>query len=102
MIYKGNKAKEEKKSGGQKGRAGVTLQKVNDPDEIEVIRLDRRKLPPERYKEMSYESRQVFDIEISRVITEYRAQILQDNKGNQYVAPFPKEVTKAVQQTLTK
>ncbi len=46
---------------------------------------------------MGYESRQVFDIDISRVVTEYRAQILEDSKGNRFVAPFPKEFTKAVQ-----
>ncbi len=91
------KAKGGKKAGGQKGRVGVTLQKVDDPDEIEVIKLDRRKLPLERYKEMGYESRQVFDIKIARVVTEYRAQILEDSKGKRFVAQFPKEVTKAVQ-----
>ena len=91
------KARGGKKVGGQKGRVGVTLQRVDDPDEIEVIKLDRRKLPPERYKEMGYESRQVFDIEISRVVTEYRAQILEDSKGKRFVATFPDDVAKAVQ-----
>ncbi len=91
------KANGGKKAGGQKGRVGVTLQRVDDPDEIEDIKLDRRKLPPERYKEVGYESRQVFGIEISRVVTEYRAQILEDSKGNRFVAPFPDDVTKAVQ-----
>lgn len=76
---------------------GVTLQKVDEPDKIEVIKLDRRKLPPGRYKEAGYESRQVFDIDISRIVTEYQAEILEDSKGNQFVAPFPKGVTKAVQ-----
>ena len=91
------KANGGKKAGGQKGRVGVTLQRVDDPDEIEDIKLDRRTLPPERYKEVGYESRQVFGIEISRVVTEYRAQILEDSKGNRFVAPFPDDVTKAVQ-----
>ena len=91
------KAKGGKKAGGQKGRVGVTLQKVDDPDEIEIIKLDRRKLPQERYKEMGYESRQVFDIKVARVVTEYRAQILEDSKGKRFVAQFPKEVAKAVQ-----
>ena len=94
---KRRKANGGKKAGGQKGRVGVTLQRVDDPDEIEDIKLDRRKLPPERYKEVGYESRQVFGIEISRVVTEYRAQILEDSKGNRFVAPFPDDVTKAVQ-----
>jgi len=39
----------------------------------------------------------VFDIDISRVVTEYRAQILEDDKGNRFVAPFPEGVTRAVQ-----
>ncbi len=91
------KAKGDKKAGGQKGRVGVTLQKVDEPDKIEVIKLDRRKLPPEKYQEAGYESRQVFDIDISRIVTEYQAEILEDSKGNQFVAPFPQGVTKAVQ-----
>jgi transposase len=91
------KAKGDKKAGGQKGRVGVTLQKVDEPDRIEVIKLDRRKLPPGKYKEAGYESRQVFDIDISRIVTEYQAEILEDSKGNQFVASFPKGVTKAVQ-----
>lgn len=94
---KKSKAKGDKKAGGQKGRVGVTLQKVDDPDEIEDIKLDRKQLPPGRYREIGYESRQVFDIDISRVVTEYRAQILEDSKGNRFVAPFPNGVTKAVQ-----
>ena len=91
------KAKGDKKAGGQKGRVGVTLQKVDEPDKIEVIKLDRRKLPPGKYKEVGYESRQVFDIALSRIVTEYQAEILEDSKGSQFVAPFPKGVTKAVQ-----
>ena len=103
-LKKVRKEKGIKKAGGQKGQVGVTLQKVDDPDKhvlmkmgIEVIKLDRRKLPPGKYKEVGYESRQVFDIAISRVVTEYQAQILEDSQGKQYVAPFPKGVTKAVQ-----
>jgi len=49
---KASKAKGKRKAGGQKGRIGVTLEKVDGPDEIEEIRFDRRKLPPERYREI--------------------------------------------------
>jgi len=94
---KAGKSRSGKKAGGQKGRVGVTLEKVDDPDKIEELRIDRRGLPSETYKEVGYEARQVFDIDISRVITEYRAEILADSKGNRYVASFPREVTKAVQ-----
>ena len=94
---KERKVKGDRKAGGQKGRVGVTLEKVDKPDKVEVIKVDRRKLPRGEYKEVGYEARQVFDIEISRMVTEYRAEILEDNKGNQFVAPFPKGVTKAAQ-----
>lgn len=46
---------------------------------------------------MGYESRQVVDILISRQVTEYRAEILRDSQGNEFVAEFPSEVTKPVQ-----
>jgi transposase len=86
-----------KKAGGQKGHVGTTLEKVDTPDRIEEIKVDRRKLPPGQYQHMGFETRQVFDIDISRVVTEYRAQILEDEKGNRFIAPFPEGVSKAVQ-----
>jgi transposase len=46
---------------------------------------------------VGFELRQVFDIDISRVVTGYRTQILQDDKGSRFAATFPKGVTKAVQ-----
>ena len=91
------KSKTGKKIGGQKGHVGATLKKVDDPDKIELIKIDRAKLPLGRYRQVDFESRQVFDIDISRVVTEYRAQILEDDKGNRFVATFPEGVTKAVQ-----
>lgn len=86
-----------KKQGGQKGHIGKTLTKVDDPDFIEDIKIDRSKLPPGQYRDDGYESRQVFDIDISRVVTEYRAQILVDDEENRFVACFPEGVAKAAQ-----
>ncbi len=94
---KRSKSKTGKKAGGQKGHVGTTLKKVDDPDKVELIKVDRSKLPPGRYHQAGFESRQVFDINISRVVTEYRAQILEDDKGERFVAPFPEGVKKAVQ-----
>jgi transposase len=79
-----------RKPGGQKGHIGTTLQKVNDPDVVKELKVNRRSLPKDRrYKEDGYETHQVIDIEISRFVTEYRAQILKDDLGNRLVAPFP-------------
>ncbi len=86
-----------KKPGGQKGHVGITLKKVDDPDIIKTIQIDRSHLPEASYHHAGYETRQVFDIDISRRVTEYRAQILEDENGNRFVASFPEEVAKAVQ-----
>lgn len=47
-----------------------------------------------------YEVRQVIDIDISRYLTEYRVQILQDDQGNRFVAAFPEGVSRPVQYGL--
>ena len=87
-----------RKPGGQKGRNGATLQPVDDPDEVEVLTIDRRTLPKGApYREVGHESRQVIDIDIARFVTEYRAQILEDNQGNRFVATFPEGVNRPVQ-----
>ncbi len=85
------------RAGGQKGHEGVTLEKVDNPDKVEVIKVDRRKFPCGKYKVVDYEARQVFDIKIVRVVTEYRAEIVEDEEGCRFVASFPEGVTKAVQ-----
>jgi transposase len=77
------------KPGGQPGHVGTTLQPVDNPDNIIPIKLDKRRLPKGQYREIGFESRQVVDIEISRVVTEYRAQVLEDEQGKRYVADFP-------------
>nr|WP_221897194.1 DUF6444 domain-containing protein [Bathymodiolus japonicus methanotrophic gill symbiont] len=82
---KGSRKKSDKPSGGQKSHVGTTLQKIEDPDEIEVISIDRRTLPKGQYTEDGFETRQVFDIDISRVVTEYQAQRLINKKGHCFI-----------------
>ena len=94
---KRSKKKTGRKPGGQKGHAGVTLKKIDKPDKIEVIKINQSELPAGAYHQTGFETRQVFDIDISKVVTEYRAQILEDTYGARHVAPFPEGVTKAVQ-----
>ena len=48
---KQQKPKTAKKPGGQKGHVGTTLTKVDDPDNIEVIKIDRRTIPPGQYRQ---------------------------------------------------
>lgn len=92
------KAKGEKrKPGGQNGHQGTTLEKVSRPDHIATIEIDRRTIPSANYTSVGFESRQVIDIKISTEVTEYRAEILQDEGGNQFIAKFPSGVTRPVQ-----
>ena len=86
------------KAGGQKGHVGKHLKLVEDPDKIENIKVDRATLPKDKiFQSIGYEQRQIFDIDISQFVTEYRAEILQDEQGRKIVAPFPKHVTAKTQ-----
>lgn len=79
--------------GGQKGHAGNHLELVDDPDHVESLQVDRATLPTDgTFQCIGYEHRQVFDIRISRVVTEYRAEILEDERGRRVVARFPDHV----------
>lgn len=95
------KGKSQRKAGGQKGHNGTTLEPVDDPDEVTELKVDRRTLPKgRRYQEVGHEIRQVIDIDISRFVTEYRAQILEDDQGNRFVASFPERVSRPAQYGL--
>lgn len=86
-----------KKAGGQEGHKGITLEKEKNPDVIRNIEVDRTIIPPGEYSPVGYEARQVIDIEISKVVTEYRAEILQDINGKKFMAEFPEGVTRPIQ-----
>jgi transposase len=88
---------EKRKPGGQPGHKGAQLKRVKDPEIIETIDIDRKSLPKGKYTRDGYESRQVIDIIVSRQVTEYRAEVVKDERGNRYVAKFPDEVTRPVQ-----
>jgi transposase len=91
------KSRSDRKPGGQPGRQGTTLQKFDDPDVITVIQVDRATLPPGQYRVVGCETRQVVDLDISRLVIEYQAQVLEDQDGKRHVAPFPEGVTRPVQ-----
>jgi transposase len=79
--------------GAQKGHTGNHLELVDDPDHVESLTVDRATLPTDgTFQCIGYERRQVFDIQISRVVTEYQAEILEDERGRRVVAPFPDPV----------
>ena len=92
------RSKGERKPGGQPDRTGKTLQPLADPDVIRAVTLDRRTLPKgSQFQVVGYEKRQVIDLDISRFVTEYQAEILENAQGQRFVAPFPDGVDRPVQ-----
>jgi len=94
---KQTKDKSDKPAGGQKGRTGKTLTQTKTPDEIEVILVDQDMLPEGRYREVGFQKRQVVDIDISKVVTEYQAQILENAQGKRFVGEYPEGINSPIQ-----
>lgn len=94
---KPTRKKSNRKPGGQPGHQGSTLTPFDDPDFIEPLCIDRRTLPKGKYHDGGVETRQVVDIDFVRIVTEYRAQVLVNEKGVRFVASFPASVTRPVQ-----
>lgn len=87
-----------RKPGGQPGHEGITIERVKNPEDVKQLMIDRRTLPKgKKFKRVDDEIRQVIEITISRKVTEYRAEVLEDEEGNQYVAEFPEGVTRPAQ-----
>ena len=84
-------------TGGQKGHKGSTLPLDTHPDIVHKLPVDKALLPKGHYKEVGYETRQIVDIEFVRVVTEYQAQILENEVGKRFVAPFPDGVNSRIQ-----
>jgi transposase len=88
---------QKRKPGGQPGHNGSNLEKVKNPDRVETIAIDKRTLPRGDYKHVGYNVRQVIDIVVSKQVTEYRAEIVEDSNGKRFTASFPEWVTRPVQ-----
>jgi transposase len=73
------------------------LQPYDDPNYIELPSIDRHYLPKEQYDENGFEVRHGVDIDIARIVIEYRAQVFIDGNGKRYVASFPESVTRPIQ-----
>jgi transposase len=90
--------KGENNIGGQEGHAGSTLTQFEEVDEIIEILIDRRTLPlGEKFKRSEPETRQVIDLNIEFLVREYQAEVLIGTDGMRFVAPFPENITKAIQ-----
>lgn len=90
-----------KKSGGQPGHTGKTLQMVSEPDRVEVYRVSRCRhcqTSLDQVDSESMEKRQIFDIPpVKMEVTEYQADIKRCPQcGKRTKADFPARVEQTV------
>jgi len=88
-IRKSSVKGSKRKPGGQKGHKGACLLQSDNPTITEEISIKLSTLPPGDYEHVGFEKRQVFDIEFSMTITEYKAEIVKNNRGEEFMADFP-------------
>jgi transposase len=91
-----------RRSGGQKGHKGQTLEMVEQPDHVQIhqaIQCSDCDTDLQSVEPCEVERRQVFDIPPVRVeVTEHQAEIkVCPNCGNQVKGDFPPDVTQPVQ-----
>lgn len=94
---KKSNAEKKRNPGGQPGHEGKTLQPVGNPNEVRKLTIDRKKLPPGKWKKAGYERRQLFDMKVKLYVTEYQAERLVNEKGECITAPFPEGLVQAAQ-----
>lgn len=83
--------------GGQFGHVGTTLTKVDNPDEVIIIKASTKDMPEGIWRIKGYVVRQVVELELNKRIVEYRAEVLVNQDGLEVTASFPGNVIKAVQ-----
>src|SRR5579862_3070551 len=91
-----------RKTGGQKGHVGSTLEQVTDPDFIEEHKVDLCKqcnFGLNEIKPADHECRQEFEIPAVKMqVTEHRAEVkICPVCGSKNKARFPKNITQPVQ-----
>lgn len=92
------KATSQRKPGGQPGHAGKTLEPFELPDEIQQLKVDRRLYRSHgKGRYVGTEQRQIVDIQITRFVTQYDAEIVEFEDGTRIVADFPDGVDRPVQ-----
>jgi transposase len=59
--------------------------------------VDRDFLPKDHYPEVGFNKRQVVDIDISKVVTEYQVQIFENEQEKRFIGEFPLGVNSPIQ-----
>jgi transposase len=92
--------KSKRKSGGQEGHPGTSLQIMNNPDTIKRLEVEicEQCRTNGHLEVIGIKRRQVVDVEIKKTVTELQADMAECCRcGHITIAAFPEEVTQAVQ-----
>jgi transposase len=85
-----------KNSGGQLNHAGTTLVR-QEPTQTVSLSIDKRKLKGLKYTVLEPEVRQVVDLEINKIVTDYVAEKIRLEDGRIITAQFPSNVNAPIQ-----
>ena len=99
-VIKSLRKKSNRKSGGQEGHPGTNLQMSDNPDIIKPLKVGTCNCcgTNDNLEIIGQKRRQVVDVEIKKVVTEYQAEIAECGRcGNTIIATFPDEITQDVQ-----
>ena len=99
-VIKSLRKKSTKKSGGQNGHPGTNLTMSFNPDKTEPLKVHicNNCGSNEHLKIIGHKCRQVVDVEIKKIVTEFKADIVEcGGCGNITTATFPEKVTQDVQ-----
>lgn len=99
-VIKNLRKKSKKKSGGQKGHPGTNLKISDNPDVIEYLPVEKCNCcnSKEQVNVIGHKRRQTVDVQITKRITEYQAEISECSRcGTITTAVFPSEVTQEIQ-----
>jgi transposase len=58
--------------------------------------VDRDFLPKDHYPEVGFNKRQVVDIDISKVVTEYQVQIFENEQEKRFIGEYPLGVNSSI------
>ena len=96
---RGSKGKKtEKPVGGQPGHSPAFLKPVDNPDKIISLSFSTSDLPPGvSAVDRKTVSRQVIDVEMRHVVTQYDQEVLMGSDGKRYCVAFPEGVEREVQ-----
>jgi transposase len=81
----------------QKGRVSKTQIQTQNPVQVKVLLVKRYFLIKGHYREVGFHKRKLVDININKVVTEYQAQILENEQAEPFIGEFTEGLNSPIQ-----